>query len=142
MGSLARGVGPDGRPDGARRTGKPAIMREVLYIFAFLLVGIAFASITLQVSRLLRPEMGSPIKGLNYECGEIPIGEPWIRFRVAYYIFALIFAIFDIEAVFLYPWAVIFKSLGMFGFVEMMVFIAILVLGLAYAWAKGVLSWV
>ena len=117
-------------------------MNEALYIFAFLLVGVGFAVVSLQVSRLLRPRSESLAKGLSYECGEIPVGEPWIRFRVAYYIFALIFAIFDIEAVFLYPWAIIFKSLGVFGFVEMMIFIAILVLGLAYAWAKGVLSWV
>ncbi len=118
-------------------------MNEVLYIFAFLLVGVGFAVVSLQVSRFLRPQSGSlAAKGTGYECGEIPVGEPWIRFRVAYYIFALIFAIFDIEAVFLYPWAIIFKQLGVFGFVEMMIFIAILVLGLAYAWAKGVLSWV
>ena len=77
----------------------------------------------------------------TYECGELPIGEPWIRFRVAYYIFALIFVVFDVEAVFLYPWAVIMRKLGVYGLVEMAVFVGILALGLAYAWRKGVLEW-
>jgi NAD(P)H-quinone oxidoreductase subunit 3 len=71
----------------------------------------------------------------------LPIGDPWIRFRVAYYIFAIIFVVFDVETVFLYPWAVIFRQLGMYGFVEMAVFVGILVLGLAYAWRKGALQW-
>jgi len=80
----------------------------------------------------------SRIHGLSEE----PIGEPWVRFRVAYYIFALAFVIFDVESVFLYPWAVVLRKLGVFGLVQMAIFIGILVLGLAYAWRKGVLEWV
>jgi NADH-quinone oxidoreductase subunit A len=87
----------------------------------------------------------------TYECGEIPFGNAWKRFRVGYYIFALVFVIFDVEAAFLFPWAAVLKSLksahygstnlGLFAFVEMMIFIAILLVGLFYAWRKGVLKW-
>lgn len=120
----------------------PPMDASILLFTALLLVGgvMAYAMVTLP--RLIAPKEGSVAKARPYECGEIPVGPPWIRFRVAYYIFALIFVVFDIEAVFLYPWAVIFHKLGVFGLVEMIVFIFILALGLAYAWRKGVLQWV
>ena len=112
-----------------------------LVFTGFLLMGAALALILVTLPDLLAPHSHSPEKGSSYECGELPIGDPWIRFRVAYYIFAIIFVVFDVETVFLYPWAVIFRQLGMYGFVEMAVFVGILVLGLAYAWRKGVLQW-
>jgi NADH-quinone oxidoreductase subunit A len=111
-------------------------------VFAgFLLVGTVLALLLVTLPKWLAPREPSDLKSSTYECGEVPIGEPWIRFRVAYYIFALMFVVFDVEAVFLYPWAVIARRLGLYGLVEMVVFLAILVLGLAYAWRKGVLKW-
>ena len=112
-----------------------------LVFTSFLLVGAALAFILVTLPRFLAPRGYSEAKGSPYECGELPIGEPWVRFRVAYYVFAIIFVVFDVETVFLYPWAVIVRQLGMYGFVEMAVFVGILVLGLAYAWRKGVLKW-
>ena len=111
-------------------------------VFAgFLLVGTVLALLLVTLPRWLAPREPDKLKSSTYECGERPIGEPWIRFRVAYYIFALMFVVFDVEAVFLYPWAVIARRLGLYGLVEMLVFLAILVLGLVYAWRKGVLKW-
>jgi len=107
----------------------------------FLLVGAALAYILVTLPRVPGAHSSSAAKDSAYECGELPIGEPWVRFRVAYYIFAIIFVVFDVETVFLYPWAVIMRKLGFYGFVEMVVFVAILVLGLAYAWRKGALKW-
>jgi NADH-quinone oxidoreductase subunit A len=108
----------------------------------FLLVGVLLAFVLVSLPRFLAPKQPSVMKSSTYECGEIPVGQPWIRFRVAYYVFALMFVVFDVEAVFLYPWAVIIRRLGVYGLVEMTVFIAILVLGLAYAWRKGAIQWV
>jgi NADH:ubiquinone oxidoreductase subunit 3 (subunit A) len=112
-----------------------------LVFTGFLLVGIALAFLLVSLPRLLAPRQPNALKSSTYECGEEPIGKPWIRFHIGYYVFALIFVIFDVEAVFLFPWAVIMRKLGVFGLVEMGVFIGILALGLAYAWRKGVLEW-
>jgi NADH-quinone oxidoreductase subunit A len=112
-----------------------------LVLTSFLFVGILLAVILVSIPRWLAPREPSALKSSTYECGEVPIGKPWIRFRIAYYIVALIFVIFDVEAVFLFPWAVIMRKLGAFGLIEMAVFIGILTLGLAYAWRKGVLEW-
>jgi len=114
----------------------------ILLFTGFLLVGGVLALALVTIPRWLAPRFPSELKSRTYECGEEPIGEPWIRFRVEYYVFALIFVVFDVEAVFLYPWAVIIRRLGVAGLVEMAVFIGILVLGLAYAWRKGALKWV
>ena len=111
-------------------------------VFAgFLLVSAALAFILVTLPRWLAPSEPDAQKSSTYECGELPVGRPWIRFRVAYYLFALMFVVFDVEAVFLYPWAVISKRIGLYGLIEMLVFLAILTLGLAYAWRKGVLKW-
>jgi NADH-quinone oxidoreductase subunit A len=113
---------------------------SVLIFFAMGLVILAF---TLFFSRLLRPEgKDAPDKYIPYECGEVPEGSAWIRFNIRFYVCALIFIIFDVEIVFLLPWAVVFKQLGAFAFVEGLIFIGILVLGLAYVWKKGDLSWI
>jgi len=93
------------------------------------------------ISWLARPENLTPVKLETYECGEPTVGSNQVRFRTLFYLFALIFVIFDVEAIFLLPWAVAFRSLGWFAFVEMVVFVAILLLGLAYAWRKGDLKW-
>jgi NADH-quinone oxidoreductase subunit A len=112
-----------------------------LVFTGFLVVGLVLALLLVTVPRWLAPREPNELKSRTYECGEEPIGRPWIHFRVAYYIFALIFVVFDVETVFLYPWAVIAKRIGLYGLAEMLVFLAILVLGLAYAWRKGVLRW-
>jgi NADH-quinone oxidoreductase subunit A len=112
----------------------------VFTIFLVVAAILGFALVTLP--RFMAPRHAGPLKACTYECGELPIGRPWIRSRVSYYIFALAFVVFDVEAVFLYPWAVVVKKLGAYGLIQMAVFIGILLLGLAYAWRKGVLKWV
>jgi len=112
-------------------------------VLLFLVVGFVFLAITLLLSRLIQAK-GIPgtDKYIPYECGEVPEGSAWIRFNIRFYVFALIFIIFDVEIVFLLPWAVVFRKLGSFAFVEGLVFIGILVVGLAYVWKKGDLEWV
>jgi NADH:ubiquinone oxidoreductase subunit 3 (subunit A) len=116
------------------------------YVLVFFVAALAFGVGTLIISKLAAPKNSYPAKESTYECGEVPVGGAWIQFNISYYIFALIFVIFDVEAIFLFPWAVVLQTLksmglGMFAVVEMTVFILILVLGLAYAWRKGVLRW-
>lgn len=106
------------------------------------LIGVAFVLLVYAIVKTLAPSHPYPEKETNYECGSVPVGEPWVPFRIQYYVFALLFLIFDIETVFLYPWALIYKKLAWFGFIEMMIFIAILLVGLLYAWRRGVLKWV
>jgi NADH-quinone oxidoreductase subunit A len=95
------------------------------------------------LSRLLQAK-GKPgaDKYIPYECGEVPEGSAWIRFNIRFYVVALIYIIFDVEIIFLLPWAVVFKKLGAFAFVEGLIFIGILVVGLAYVWKKDDLEWV
>ena len=99
------------------------------------------------LSWVIRPSYKpTGVKAEPYECGEVPFGDAWKQFRVGYYIFALIFVIFDVEAIFIFPWAkellnLKAAGLGIFAFVEMMIFIGILFIGLLYAWRKGVLKW-
>lgn len=107
----------------------------------FLAVGVGFVLFTFLLSRLIRPSAPNPVKMSTYECGESTVGPSWIQFNVRFYIFCLIFVIFDVEVVFLFPWALVFQQLGMVGFIEMVVFIAILMFGLFYAWRKGLLRW-
>ncbi len=116
-------------------------MTDGLYILIFLLGGMAFPIGSILVARLLSPSYPEPSKVSTYESGEVPFGEARVQFHLGYYAYALVFLIFDIEAIFLYPWAVIYKDLGLFGFVEMLIFILILVVGLVYALKKRVLEW-
>jgi len=114
--------------------------------FIFLVVGSAFIAINLIISRLLQPRHPSAIKLSTYECGELPVGQSWIQFNNRFYVIALVFLIFDVEIAFLFPWAAIFKSFvaqkfGVAAFVEALVFVAILLVGLAYVWRKGDLEW-
>jgi NADH-quinone oxidoreductase subunit A len=111
-------------------------------VLAFLVVAIAFLVVNLLVWKVIRPSRFSEEKLTTYECGENPTGSAWIQFNIRFYVFALIFIIFDVEAVFLLPWAVVFRQLGFFAFLEGLVFIGILVVALAYVWSKGDLEWV
>ena len=110
--------------------------------FWFLLIGVAFVLVNLFISRFIRPTDPSVEKLLPYECGEESSGTGFVRFNPRFYIIGLVFLIFDIETVFVFPWAVILKGAGAFVLVEMAVFLAILVAGLAYAWGKGDLEWI
>ena len=111
-------------------------------ILSFLVVAVGFLVVNLIVWKILRPSRFSEEKLTTYECGENPTGSAWVQFNIRFYVFALIFIIFDVEAVFLLPWAVVFRELGMLAFVEGLVFIVILVVALAYVWRKGDLEWV
>jgi NADH:ubiquinone oxidoreductase subunit 3 (subunit A) len=111
-------------------------------VLAFMVVALAFLVVNLIAWKILRPSRFSEEKLTTYECGENPTGSAWVQFNIRFYVFALIFIIFDVEAVFLLPWAVVFRELGMVAFLEGLVFIAILVVALAYVWRKGDLEWV
>src|SRR2546425_5168097 len=119
-----------------------SMMLQFANVIVFLGVGILFLSVSLLLSSLLRPSKYSEEKLIPYECGENPVGSPWIQFNIRFYVFALIFIIFDVEAAFLLPWAVVFKKLGLLAFAEGLVFVGILVVALVYVWRKGDLEWV
>ena len=110
-------------------------------VLIFLIVGGVFVAGGLIVAWLLRPNRPYPSKLTTYECGEVPVGDTRVRFNIRFYVVALIFLIFDVEVVFLFPWAVVYKNLGWFAFIEMLVFLAILLVGYAYVWRKGDLDW-
>lgn len=112
-----------------------------LFIGIFALFAAVFGLLPILVAKFIAPKKPSAIKNATYECGLEAEGDSWIQFRAQYYIFALIFVIFDIETIFIYPWAVVFKHLGLFAFVEMAIFVVLLAAGLAYAWRKKVLEW-
>src|SRR5215510_15011100 len=111
-------------------------------IGVFVAVAVGFLVVNLLVWKVIRPSRYSEEKLTTYECGENPTGSAWIQFNIRFYVFALIFIVFDVEAVFLLPWAVVFKELGMLAFLEGLVFLAILVVALVYVWRKGDLEWV
>ena len=113
-----------------------------LYVGIFMLLVTGFVASVLVLARLISPSRRSKTKALTYETGETTVTDPWRPFPVRYYVFALLFLIFDVEAAFLYPWAVIYSELGVYGFVEMCIFVLILGVGLVYAWKKGALKWV
>ena len=118
------------------------ILQRYVFVGMLLLGAIGFALAPLVLVALVAPQKRSRSKGETYECGLLTTGETWVRFRIQYYIFALMFLVFDIETVFLYPWAVSYGSLGSFALYEMLVFLSVLAIGLAYVWAKGMLRWV
>ncbi|WP_141506521.1 NADH-quinone oxidoreductase subunit A [Paenibacillus luteus] len=107
----------------------------------FIVLGILLPVIALTVGRLLRPSKPTELKQTTYESGNEPVGEGQVRFNIRYYLFALMFVIFDVETVFLYPWAVAYNKLGLFVLVEMFIFAGMLLIGLLYAWKKKVLKW-
>jgi len=117
------------------------LLQSYSFVGLMAIVAIGFPVVALAIAWLVRPKKPTPLKQSTYECGLETIGETWVQFRVQYYIYALLFVVFDVETVFLYPWAVAYKQLGLFALAEMFIFIGILVLGLTYAWRKGVLQW-
>jgi NADH-quinone oxidoreductase subunit A len=110
-------------------------------VVALSIAGAVLVAVAIGLARVVAPRRLLPEKLTTYECGIDPVGEGWSQSQIRYYIYAFLFVIFDVEAVFLFPWAVVFERLGMFAVVEMALFIAILGAGLLYAWRKGVLKW-
>lgn len=117
------------------------MISEFGIILLYFILGLVFVGIALGAAAIVRPSRPNPIKNSTYECGEIPVGDPWVKFNVRFYVIALVFILFDVEVVFLLPWAVVFKQLGWFAFIEMIVFVVILISGFAYVWVKGDLDW-
>ncbi|GAB4217342.1 MAG: photosynthetic/respiratory NAD(P)H-quinone oxidoreductase subunit C [Synechococcales cyanobacterium] len=111
------------------------------YLLVFLIICALLPIVALLASRILSPVKRQGLRSTTYESGIDPRGQAWIQFNIRYYMFALVFVVFDVETVFLYPWAVAFHRLGLLAFVEALIFIAILVVGLVYAWRKGALEW-
>ena len=110
--------------------------------WAFLLIASLIPVLAISISSLVAPSTTlSPEKRTSYESGIEPTGESWIQFQIRYYMFALVFVVFDVETVFLYPWAMSFDDLGIVAFAEVLVFVIILIIGLIYAWRKGALEW-
>lgn len=112
-----------------------------IYVIFFLLLGTGFVAAAFAVSWLFRPRAPSIEKCAPYECGEIVQGTSRVQFNIRFYLVALIFVIFDVEILFTIPWAVVFRELGMTAYLEMVVFIGVLAIGLVYAWKKGALEW-
>lgn len=118
-------------------------MVAYLDVLIFFIAGFTFPILNVLISKLLRRDIPDPEKRTTYESGMRPYGDARVKFQISYYFFALLFVVFDVETVFLYPWAVVFKEVDqVFAFWEMVVFIGILVVGLVYAWRKKVLTWV
>ena len=116
-------------------------MSQWLYIGLFFIVGLIIPVGAIGVAWILGPKKPNPIKQTTYECGVETVGDAWVQFKAQYYIFALVFLVFDVETVFLFPWDVKLSQLGLFAVLEGIVFILILIAGLAYTWRKGMLEW-
>lgn len=116
-------------------------MHSYLPVVMATLVGVLFVGGTLTLSRILRPYAPNPTKLETYECGPPPIGDAWQQFSMRYYIFALLFVLFDVEAAFLFPWAVAYKQFGLYARIEMVVFVGLLAYGWLYALRRGALEW-
>lgn len=110
-------------------------------ILMFIFLALGFGLVTLLLSYLVQPKYPEPEKLSVYECGSEPFSDSRVPFPVRYYVIAMLFVIFDIEVIFLYPWAVTFNQLGLIGFIEMMIFIGLFVVAYVYAWRKGALEW-
>ncbi len=117
------------------------MLSQYAFIGVFAIIALGLPIIGLAVAWLLRPKKPNPVKNATYECGMETIGDTWVQFKAQYYLYALIFVVFDVEAIFIFPWAVAYNKLGLYALTEMILFVAILLGGLAYAWRKGALEW-
>jgi NADH-quinone oxidoreductase subunit A len=117
------------------------MLTEFGKIFIFILIAVVFVPIVVYVAKLIRPARPTKEKLKIYECGENPEGTPWVKFNLRFYVIALIFLIFDVEVVMLFPWALAYKDFGFYGFMVGIIFLLILGLGMAYEWRKGDLEW-
>jgi NADH-quinone oxidoreductase subunit A len=110
-------------------------------LIVVILTAIALVAVALGIANAISPRSFNPQKGEAYECGIPTRGKSWMQFKVGYYLFAILFLMFDVETVFLFPWAAVVQDLGVYGLVSILFFLIVLVLGLAYAWRKGALEW-
>lgn len=117
------------------------MLSDWLYIGIFMLISLFVPAIAIVIAGLLGPKKPAPIKNSVYECGIETVGETWVQFKAQYYVYGLIFLVFDVESIFLYPWAVAYKLVSIWAVLEVMLFILILLGGLGYAWRKGALEW-
>jgi NADH:ubiquinone oxidoreductase subunit 3 (subunit A) len=117
------------------------MQNEWLYVGLFMVVGALVPAAAIITSWILSPKKPNPIKQSTYECGMETVGDNWVQFRAQYYIFALVFLVFDVETVFLFPWAVSLGKQPLFAVFEGIIFVLILIAGLIYAWRKGMLEW-
>jgi len=117
------------------------MLTEFGKIFIFILVGIVFVAIAIIMAYLIRPNRKTKEKLTTYECGENPVGSSWQKFNIRFYVVALIFLIFDVEVVMLFPWAVTYKEFGFYGFIVGAIFLTVLFIGMLYEWRKGDLEW-
>jgi NADH-quinone oxidoreductase subunit A len=117
------------------------MLESYVPILLFIVVAIGFAIVTLLMARLVVPQKYNKVKLEPYECGIEPATDARDRYSIRYYLVAMLFVVFDVETVFMFPWAVIMKQLAWFGFIEMVVFLTILVVGYFYAWREGALEW-
>ncbi|MBI2604745.1 MAG: NADH-quinone oxidoreductase subunit A [Deltaproteobacteria bacterium] len=115
---------------------------DYIFVLLSIVLAVLFVGGGLLVSRLVAPHHPGALKNAPYECGEKVFGSAHVQFNVGYYLFGLLFLVFDVEAAFLYPWAVVFREVGIAGLIEAGIFILVLVVGLVYAWRKGALEWV
>jgi len=118
------------------------VLTQFGQILVFILLAVVFVVGGIVAAKVISPKKKTKEKLLTYECGETPVGEAWIKFNIRFYVIALVFIIFDVEVIFLFPWAVVFKELGMIAVVEMFIFLGILFAGFIYLWARGDLEWV
>jgi NADH:ubiquinone oxidoreductase subunit 3 (subunit A) len=117
------------------------MLNEWLYLGIFLSIALLLPAAALIIAGILSPKKPNPIKNSTYECGIETVGSSWIQFKVQYYIYGLVFLVFDVETVLLYPFAVAYKQVALFAVLELVLFVAILASGLIYAWRKGALEW-
>lgn len=117
------------------------MLTEFGKVLIFMILSLVFVAGGIMVNYLIAPKRPTREKGMTYECGEEPVGDVWVKFNPRFFVVALIFVLFDVEIVFLFPWATVFKGIGMPAFWEMAVFLGILIAGFAYVWAKGDLDW-
>jgi len=117
------------------------MQNEWLYVGLFLIVGLIIPVGAIGVAWIVSPKKPNAVKQSTYECGIETVGDTWVQFKAQYYVFALVYLVFDVETVFLFPWAVKLNQLGLFAVAEGIVFIGILVAGLIYIWRKGMLEW-
>ncbi|MEK6552108.1 MAG: NADH-quinone oxidoreductase subunit A [Bacteroidota bacterium] len=117
------------------------MLTEFGKILIFIMLAIVFVVAVFIISKLLSPNRPTREKYLTYECGENPQGSPWVKFNIRFYVVALIFLIFDVEVVLLFPWALTYKEYGVYGFLVGLIFLLVLCLGMAYEWRKGDLEW-
>ena len=117
------------------------MLSDWLYIGIFVVIAMFVPAVAIGMATLVSPKKPNPVKLSTYECGIETVGESWVQFKPQYYIFALVFLIFDVETIFLFPWAVAYEQLALYGIIEAIVFIGILAAALVYIWRKGALEW-